>query len=210
MRTSGAIRRRESLINAHSSFIPMIQFTFHDEHPHPKHKSQSSHVSLEDNLGGEAVGEHALRIAMEQHRKEHEKRGEDVDIKVHAEKKGLSEEQESIIDEIKKADKQNHAKDTYKTITAETITGNYGASGGDSTYGHSHTGAEAACSCGNWTMTSSQATHEFMTKSLDDGKKKGNKMYATDSEESGGMYNQKGQDLEASMHSYSAPMSQYH
>jgi len=211
----------------------MIQFTSHEEHHPPKkkggheghggdhgdshgsiHDSYGHDSGLEDSLSGNDVGNHALRIAMEQHRKAHEKRGEDVEIKVH-EKKGLSEEQESIVNELKRADKHANSKekDAYKAITAETITGNYGASAASGAYGHSHGSAEAACSCGNWTMTSSQAMHEFMPK---DEKKKGNSMYAGNSDESGGntLYNQinkGGEDLEAAMHSYSSPVqSQYH
>ena len=193
----------------------MIQFISHEEHPQPKHGSKHSRDndsghSLEDSLHGEDVGQHALRIAMEQHRKEHEKRGEDVNIKIN-EKKGLTEEQESIINEIKKADQRSKdTKDAYKAITAETITGNYGSASGSGAYGHSHSGAEAACSCGSWSMTSSQAMHEFMPK---DEKKKGNSLYAGHSDEPSTGYNQNqgGSDLEASMHSYSSPVtSQYH
>ncbi|MBI4153342.1 hypothetical protein HY497_02365 [Candidatus Woesearchaeota archaeon] len=175
----------------------MVEFIQQEEEHHPKAKKKS----IDEHLGEEDVAEQALRIAVEQHQRQHHTKGEDHHVHIRKQDKLISEDEERVIDEIKK---QDHPKDeAYKRATAESASGAYGRADGGSYGGHTH--SEASCSCG-WRATPEHAMNEFM-QTQQDKKKKGTSQYAAgDDDGPGGVYG-KAETLEGIAHGYQSSMS---
>lgn len=175
----------------------MVEFSSAEEEEQHSQKKVSK-GGIEEHLGEEDVAEQALRIAAEQHERQHRAKHEDHHVQVRKQDKLISESEERVIEEIKKQDKpKDHG---YKLATAESA-GVYGRQDGEgsSSYGKSHTHSEAACSCG-WRATPEHAMNEFMQTQQD--KKKGSSQYAAgDHDGPSGVYG-KQETLEGMAHGY--------
>jgi hypothetical protein len=152
--------------------------------------------TIEQHVQHQDVSDQVLRIAIEAHRKKHEKKGEHHHVEIRKREDAFSDEEEQVIKEIKKQDKIK--SEAYRMATAESAGGNYAmaTADGSSTYSHAHA-SEGSCSCGE-IITADQAMRSTFNASED----KPNDKY-TGSSGGSGKYNPKDNTLEG-MTNYNA------
>ena len=127
----------------------MVQFNTVPMHPEEE--------SIDARVGGEELGEQALRVMAHKHEQSHGDDGNHVNIV--EQHRGLNEREEEVVERLKV---QEHGDGTYKIATAEQASSaNYGRLS-SSDYGHSHEQQFASCTCG-WRATPEQAMHEMVT-----------------------------------------------
>ncbi len=182
----------------------MVEFNVQpEEEPHPKKPKKGG---IEAHVQEGDVAEQALRIAVEQHERQHQSKGEEHHVKIRKQDKLISEDEERVIEEIKKHDKpKDHG---YKLATAESASSAYGRSGGEGEgkYG-GHTHSEASCSCG-WRATPENAMNEFM-QTQQDKKKKGSSQYAAGGDDKPGDVYGKHDTLEGIAHGYQSSFDEH-